>query len=117
MIRRIQFEKDHIYWYAVLPEWTGPKGDLQMVCGADTWLDLLCQGEWDVWMYISDEPFAGAEELHLLSLGQLEGPELGEGAWYMAKTYMGLEYNLKMWLCDVTKFVFGDFPPVIYYKK
>jgi len=111
MIRRIQFEKDLIDWYAVLPEWQGPRGDLQMVCGADTWLDLLCQGEWDVWLVMSTQPFAGAEKLVRMDR------EETSGAWYEAKTYMGLEYNIEMWLCDVTKFVFGDFPPVIYYKK
>lgn len=117
MRRRIQFEKLGHEWFAVLPEWQGPKADLQMVCGADTWLDILCQGEWDVWLLISDEPFDGAEKLFMLGEGRLEGPELGEGAWYEAKTYIGLEYNLEMWLCDVTQFVFGNFPKIIYYKK
>jgi hypothetical protein len=116
MTRRIKFEKVLHEWYAVIPEWEGERAELQMVAGADTWLDLICEGAWDVWMTISDAPFAGAEELHLIELGKLEGPEIGTGAWYIAKTYLGLEFNLKMWLCDVTKFVFGDFPKTIYYK-
>lgn len=116
MTRRIKFEKDMGFWYAVLPEWKGDRADLQMVAGADSWLDILCEGEWDVWMTISDKPFNGAEELTLIGFGLLEGPELGEGAWYLAKTYLGLDFDLKMWLCDVTKFVFGDFPKTIYYK-
>lgn len=116
MIRRIKFEKTLYDWYAVIPEWTGDRADLQMVSGADQWLDILCDGEWDVWMTISDTPFDGAEELHQTTLGRIEGPELGEGAWYQVKTYFGLDFNLKIWLCDVTKFVFGDFPKTIYYK-
>lgn len=111
MLRRLKFEKDLIEWFVVLPEWQGDRSDLQMVLGADTWLDLLCQGEWAVWMTISDKPFDGCEELVMT-----DGEDLGSGQWYEVKTYMGIEYNLKMWLCDVTKFVFGDFPQTIYYK-
>jgi hypothetical protein len=67
-------------------------------------------------MTISDEPFDGAERLDLISLGLIEGFEYGRGAWYVAREYMGLDFNLKLWLCDVTTFVFGDYPKVIYYK-
>jgi hypothetical protein len=49
-------------------------------------------------------------------LGRLEGPEYGEGAWYVMEEYAGLRFGLSMWLCDVTKFVFGDFPLKIYFK-
>jgi hypothetical protein len=116
MRREIQFEKDLYGWYAVLPEWTGPRDELEMVAGADNWLDILCQGEWDVWMTISDEPFDGAEKLEFISMGLIEGFEYGRGAWYVAREYMGLDFSLKMWLCDVTTFVFGDYPKIIYYK-
>jgi hypothetical protein len=51
-----------------------------------------------------------------LHLGTLEGPEIGEGAWYILNQYLGIDFNLKMWLCDVTKFVFGNFPKKIYFK-
>jgi hypothetical protein len=112
MRRRLKFEKEMTDWFVDLPEWEGPRADLQMVAGADTWLDLLCQGEWDVWMTISNEKFDGAEKLIMIEEADAE---VG-GAYYIAETYQSLEYNLKMWLCDVTKFVFGDFPPVIYYK-
>jgi len=43
--------------------------------------------------------------------------ELGEGAWYKMIGYMGLDYELTMWLCDVTKFVFDEFPKNIYFQK
>jgi hypothetical protein len=29
---------------------------------------------------------------------------------------MGMSMTLEVWLCDVTKFVFGDFPIKIYFK-
>lgn len=117
MIKRIKFEKEGFDWFAVIPEWQGPKADLQMVCGADTWLDLLCQGEWHVWLTISNEPFEGASELKLIALGEYDNVEVGSGASYKLSTkLMGIDYDLEMWLCDVTKFVFGDFPKIIYFK-
>lgn len=48
---------------------------------------------------------------------QHETPDFGEGAYYHMQSYMGLEFNLDIWLCDVTKFVFGDFPKIIYFNK
>lgn len=118
MIRVIKFVKEPSNdWYAVLPEWLGDKCELQMVMGADSWLDVLSQGEAEVELAIGDDFFHGAEELNIIEIGKLEGPELGTGAWYLAKSYIGIEYDLKLWLCDVTKFVFGYFPTTLYYKK
>jgi hypothetical protein len=39
---------------------------------------------------------------------------MGEGAQYYLEEYIGLTINLRVWLCDVTKFVFGDFPKDIW---
>jgi hypothetical protein len=54
--------------------------------------------------------------MEFLYPGRLENWELGEGAWYRMEKYMGIRYDIDMWLCDVTKFVFGDFPKTIYFK-
>ena len=117
MVRKLEFEKDpDTRWYAVIPEWDGERYDLEMVMGADTWLELISQGEGRVEILISDEPFDGAQQLVMTQLGRLEGIEMGTGAWYRVETYLGIEYNLEMWLCDVTKFVFGKFPGVIYFR-
>jgi hypothetical protein len=115
-VRHYKFYKDEYGWFVDLPEWTGEKWDLQMVMGADTFLDLLSQGETEIHVTLSTEPFEGCETLELVHLGRLEGPELGEGAWYILDEYADLPFNLKMWLCDVTKFVFGSFPSKIYFK-
>ena len=53
--------------------------------------------------------------LEFKNLGRPEGFELGEGAWYSMDSYLGIAYQHEMWLCDVTKFVFGYFPKVIYF--
>jgi hypothetical protein len=100
-------------WYVDLPEWEGPKDALEMVMGADTMLDIMAQGEGEVTLYMLTHPRDRYEMLTYLH----ETPELGEGAYYRMESYMGLEFNLNIWLCDVTKFVFGEFPKIIYFSK
>lgn len=117
MRRRFKFEKEMEGWFVDLPEWEGSKADLQMVMGADTFLDILCEGEWVVWLTLSDEPFEGAEILELRSFGiEPSYEDTEQGAWYKLQTYRGIEFNMDMWLCEVTRFVFGHLPNTIYYK-
>lgn len=115
-MRSYRFYKDEFGWFVDLPEWEGEVWDLQMVAGADTFLDLLSQGESETYVILSPEPFSDCEELLYQKIGRLEGWELGEGAWYFLNSYKGIDYNISMWLCDVTKFVFGEFPNKIYFK-
>ncbi len=116
-MRNFKFYKEsNNQWYVDLPEWGGSKEDLQMVAGADLFLDILAQGQNTVDVILSDTYFNNCEVLEMKYLGRIECWELGEGAWYELKTYMGIEYRLDMWLCDVTKFVFKDFPRKIFFK-
>lgn len=115
-MRNFKFYKDQEGWFVDLPEWKGEKWELEMVSGADTFLDILSQGEDEVYVTLSDTKFDGCEVLEMTHLGRLEGPEYGSGAWYIMEEYAGLRFGLSMWLCDVTKFVFGDFPLKIYFK-
>jgi hypothetical protein len=117
MRRLFKFYNDEAGWFVDLPEWEGSKADLQMVSGADTFLDILSQGDTTVYVTLSDEDFDGADFMEFLYLGRLENWELGEGAWYRMGKYMGIRYDIDMWLCDVTKFVFGGFPATIYFKS
>ena len=111
-----RFYKDEDGWFIDLPEWEGGKWDLQMVSGADTFLDILSQGQNEIQLFLSKEPFEKCEVLDFLYLGRLEGPEIGTGAWYVLDRYADVEFNLTMWLCDVTKHVFSDFPKQIYFR-
>ena len=118
MRRTFKFYKTEVgRWYVDLPEWEGSIDELEMVAGADLFLELLSQGEETVFLTLSTVPFEGSEILEMKYLGTLEGWEMGAGAWYKLVSYMGLEYKLDMWLCDVTKFVFGSFPENIYFCK
>jgi len=98
-------------WYVDLPEWGGSKEDLEMIEGADTMLDIISQGENNVILTISLEFFNSCDVLEKIE----DTPSIG-GALYIMKYYNGVEYNLQLWLCDVTKFVFGYLPEKIYIK-
>ena len=44
-MRLFRFYRDDIGWFVDLPEWEGERWELQMVMGADSFLDVLSQGE------------------------------------------------------------------------
>lgn len=110
------FIKENGLWYIDLPEYLqqgGSKADLQMVAGADEMLDIMARGKKKVTIELDREPFEGADLLELTEL--CEAP-MG-GGYYTMHTYKGRPLNKRMWLCDVTLFVFGDMPQKIFCKK
>lgn len=115
-MKNYHFYNDSEGWFLHLPDSGFDKMDLQMVAGADIFCDIIAQGEDNIYVTMSTEPFNGCSILHFSEYGRLEGPEYGEGAWYFLNEYKGIDYNLEMWLCDVTKYVFGDFPNKIYFN-
>ena len=110
------FNKEYSGWYIDLPDYIaqgGSKGDLAMVAGADDMLDVLAEGGDRVTLSIDTKPFEGADELELIELCE---PSIG-GGYYLMQHYAGTEIKKRMWLCDVTLFVFGDMPSHIYVRK
>jgi hypothetical protein len=106
------FYKDSYGWFIDLPEWPGEIDDLAMVMGADTMLDMMAEGESRILIQFSNENFENAEVLIKLR----DDLDIG-GAHYLLQTYMGIEFSLELWLCDVTKFMFGTMPNKIYLKR
>lgn len=88
-----------------MPEWEGQKSELEMVVGADEFLDIVSENGNEVLINISTEFFLGSNKLQLINV------DPAEGAWYESDSFH------KMWLCNVTKFVFGDFPETIFFSK
>ncbi|SEO28850.1 DUF6717 family protein [Niastella yeongjuensis] len=110
------FVKNGDEWFIDLPEYIeqgGNAGDLQMVDGADTMLDLMAERGTSVVLNISEEPFEGADVL--VMTGKCD-PSVG-GAYYLMEKYNGREVNHRMWLCQVTEFVFGKLPERIFVKE
>ncbi|HEU4861344.1 MAG TPA: DUF6717 family protein [Chitinophagaceae bacterium] len=111
-----RFVREGIEWYIDLPEYLlqgGDKGDLQMVSGADTMLDIIAEEKNEVTLQIDTEPFAGADELLLTVLCD---PIFGGGYYYM-KQFENKAVNKDLWLCDVIRFVFGNIPGKIYIRN
>lgn len=107
-MRRFKFYKEsNNRWFIDLPDWKGEKDELEMVMGADTMLDILSQGDDIVFLTMSTEPFDNYS--YLLKLKE----EVYEGGLY---DLISNNFNFEVWLCHVTKFVFGDFPKNIYLK-
>jgi hypothetical protein len=102
-------------WYIDLPQYIemgGDKADLEMVAGADTFLNVIANGRNNVYAVLSDQPFDNADQLHRVER------EIDSGSFYKLATYQQKNINdFEMWLCDVTAYVFnGKFPDIIYYS-
>jgi hypothetical protein len=100
-------------WYIILPEWLGMPEDLEMTSGADIWLDMISRNSNDCVLAMSEGSFEGAHAIELLAERTVEQ---GGGADYVLKVYNGERINLKMWLCDVTSYVWRKLPEVIYFR-
>jgi len=114
MIQKLKFYRENTgRWYVDLPEWEGSKEDLEMVLGADDLMNLLAQGDDVIYAQIADEKFSGSVQMVMFEMGSID---MG-GAWYLVPSISGIDFNLRLWLCDVTKFVFGYFPENIWFYR
>lgn len=113
-MRILNFEKDPDgKWYVVFPDYPGPRADLEMVLGADMMLDIYAQGEGNVSLTVSETEVAGFDVINLVELCD----ETTGGAYYKVSIINNIDYDFRIWLCDVTKFVFGYFPEFLYLKE
>lgn len=101
-------------WYIDLPDYQGPKADLEMVEGADKMLDYVGEGNSEVELILSEQPFDGSTQIELI---HDYSKQSGGGGIYKLDTYNGVKLNQDMWLCEVTEFVFGKLPPFIFFKR
>jgi len=112
--REFEFNKNSKgEWWLDLPEWKGDPTDLQMMEGADEWLNLISDNHNKVELKMSDQPYNGAEVLTLLRIREAN---FGGGGIYYLDTYKSGKVGLKLWLCDVTSFVFDHIPQKIYFS-
>lgn len=81
--------------------------------GARAVLNSVAGGRNAIRLKMDTEYFEGADSLTLLEL--CDGPR--GGAYYMMQTCNGKNLFRKMWVCDLTLFVFGDMPESIYLRK
>lgn len=113
---KYRFYKNEAEWYVDLPEYLengGSIGNLEMVEGADTMLDLVADGKNEIFLHIGTDAFKDSDVLTLLEICD----PLKDGGYYLMKEFEGKEVNIKMWLCGVVEFVFGDIPKEIFIRK
>ena len=110
------FTKEPSGWYIQLPayiEQGGSKGDLAMVDGADTMLDIMANGTSSITLVFDDEEFEDADKVILIEKCD---PYIGGGN-YIMEVWESKSYNQRLWLCAVTEFVFGYMPETIFVKR
>ena len=111
MTKKLRFYKEEDNrWYVDLPGFEGDKSELEMVAGADHMLDIYSQGENDVYLKLALSEYPGADKLTRLDKN-------GSGFDYKVSSHFGIPYDYTLWLCDVTKYVYGQFPKFIYVQK
>lgn len=114
------FTKDAQGWFISSIPQPHPfsRGNLAMVAGADTFLDILAQGESQVILNLeTDYQNEGWEVLERTELIGGAIQSAFNGAYYIVRNYMGIPYNHKVYLCPVTLWVFnGTYPKTIYFQ-
>ena len=104
----ITFEKrEDGRWFVILPEWDGLQEDLEMVDGADTFLDFLTTDGLYVTLDVSLDELPGYSFLELVGHDAL-------GGTYQVCNVVGFDHEV--WLCNVVHFLFGEHPENIYFK-
>src|SRR3954470_11592278 len=94
-----RFYRENGGWFIDLPEYLeqgGQKGDLAMVSGADTMLDLIAGKDDSVTLQLDLQPFAGSDELLLTEICD---PVMG-GGYYHMQEFENRKVNQDMWLCE-----------------
>ena len=112
----IRFYRRDNRWFADLPlylEAGGTEDDCELIAGADEWLDIVSNYKDSVYLRISD-----IESLQeKLVLHEVDNAQFGCGAIYVIQEYQDQVINKEIWLCPVTLFIFGYYPPIIFYSK
>lgn len=124
----LSFIKEEGIWYADLPEFLelglGSKGNLMMVDGADTFLDLLSNNGRQITLKLSKKPFNGysgrlkkiRRGLNAELLEAIGHAPVDYGAYYQATEYNNKPFEHQLWLCPVTEYVFGEYPSEIFFS-
>jgi hypothetical protein len=106
-------------WYIDLPEWTGPKANLELVAGAEDMFELLSKGKERISVSFCDKledmfttPNAVAPHVVLRHLG---GGDYSVNV--TTDVYNSDEFPKEIWLCSVTEFIFGAYPEYMYIRS
>ena len=115
MEKKLNFVKLAGKWFVRLPDYPGHYSDLEMVLGADVMCDMIDTHDIGyITVIVSTEPSENqftTKEYTLDFVNSTTSNGEQDGANYRMR-----EYKLDVWLCNVTKYVFGELPATIYIK-
>ena len=119
---KLKFVKLANSWYVQLPDYDGSVDDLEMVAGADSLChELDTDNDGIVGVDVFNEENGNVRNADIvLDFMFSTTDETGEqdGAYYNVSdlTQSNQLRIQQIWLCNVVKYVFKKFPPVIYVK-
>ncbi len=96
-------------WFVVLPEYDGDQEDLEMVDGADTFLDYLTEDG----MYVTVDVCLEETEDNPIILRLVAHDEIG--GTYQVENLKGFKQDI--WLCNVVHFLYGEHPEILYFRQ
>lgn len=108
----IKFVKLAGFWFVHLPKYEGDVTDLIMVCGADVLCDMLDKDEDGLLeVYVTTDESECTVPPYVIDFvaATKDGSGEQDGADYRLR-----DWKLDLWLCNVTKYVLGEFPATIY---
>lgn len=115
MEKKLNFIKLAGKWFVHLPDYPGHYSDLEMVLGADVMCDMIDTHDIGyITAIISTEPKESnftTKEYVLDFVNSTVSNGEQDGANYRLR-----EWKLDVWLCNVTKYIFGEFPVTIYIR-
>lgn len=115
MEKKLIFIKLAGKWFIHLPDYEGHYSELEMVLGADVLCDMIDTFDTGyITATISTEPKESnftTKEYVLDFVNSTVSNGEQDGANYRLR-----EWKLDVWLCNVTKYVFGEFPATIYVR-
>ena len=115
MEKKLNFVKLAGKWFVHLSDYPGHYSELEMVLGADVMCDMIDTHDIGyITVIVSTEPSENqftTKEYTLDFVNSTTSNGEQDGANYRMR-----EYKLDVWLCNVTKYVFGKFPATIYIK-
>lgn len=115
MEKKLTFVKLANSWFVHLPDYPGHYSELEMVLGADVMCDMIDKFDTGhITVTVSDKAFNtmfSTSDYILEFVNSTISNGEQDGA-----NYRMIEFKLDVWLCNVTKYVFGEFPATIYIR-
>jgi hypothetical protein len=115
MEKKLNFVKLAGKWFVHLPDYPGHYSELEMVLGADVMCDIIDKFDTGhITVTVSDKAFNtmfSTRDYILEFVNSTISNGEQDGANYRMR-----EFKLDVWLCNITKYLFGEFLATFYIR-